>query len=159
MKEYFYLNGTTQLGPFTLEELKEEALTRDTKIWYQGLTDWTVAEGIPELADSFQTPPKVTPPDAPKPTVQTVNRDHASSSGQPPKTYLLESILVTLFCCLPLGIVGIVSASSVESKFYANDIEGAKLASQTAKKWVNLSVIIGLVCGFIYFLFLFVSFI
>ena len=28
-----------------------------------------------------------------------------------PKTWLVESILVTLFCCLPFGIVGIVNAA------------------------------------------------
>ncbi len=28
----------------------------------------------------------------------------------PPKNHLVEAILVTLFCCLPFGIVGIVNA-------------------------------------------------
>ncbi|WP_419184195.1 DUF2752 domain-containing protein [Xiashengella succiniciproducens] len=41
---------------------------------------------------------------------------------QPPKTWLGESILVTIFCCLPFGIAGIVNASKVESRFYAGEI-------------------------------------
>ncbi len=32
----------------------------------------------------------------------------ASTPRQKPKNYLIESILITLCCCLPLGIVGIV---------------------------------------------------
>ena len=32
-----------------------------------------------------------------------------------PKTWLIESILATLFCCLPFGIVGIVNAARVNS--------------------------------------------
>ena len=36
-----------------------------------------------------------------------------------PKNWLVESILVTIFCCLPFGIAGIVFASQVNSKFAA----------------------------------------
>ena len=36
----------------------------------------------------------------------------------PPKNWLIESILVTLFCCLPLGIAGIINASKVEWTIY-----------------------------------------
>ncbi|OHX63996.1 CD225/dispanin family protein [Flammeovirga pacifica] len=62
-------------------------------------------------------------------------------SEQPPKSYLVESILVTLFCCLPFGIAGIVNASKVESRFYAGDKEGAQRASDEAKKWMKWGII------------------
>lgn len=67
------------------------------------------------------------------------------SNGVPPKTYLLESILVTLFCCLPLGIVGIINATKVESLFYAGNVEAANRASAEAKKWVKYGAIAGFV--------------
>ena len=35
--------------------------------------------------------------------------------AEKPSTYLVLSILVTIFCCLPFGIVGIVYASKVEN--------------------------------------------
>ena len=57
---------------------------------------------------------------------------------------MVESILVTLFCCLPFGIAGIVNASKVESKFYAGDIAGAKRASDEAGKWTKVSFFIGI---------------
>ena len=44
-------------------------------------------------------------------------------------TYLVQSILVTVFCCLPFGIVGIVFASQVSSKLAAGDIAGAQASS------------------------------
>lgn len=50
----------------------------------------------------------------------------------PPKNWLVESILVTIFCCLPLGIVGIVNASQVSSKFATGDHNGALEASRNA---------------------------
>jgi len=60
---------------------------------------------------------------------------------QPPKTWLLQSLLVTILtflCCsnilgLPFGIAAIVNASSVESKFNRGDFEGADKASKNAK--------------------------
>lgn len=72
-------------------------------------------------------------------------------SGQkPPKSWLVESILVTIFCCLPFGIAGIVNASKVESRFYAGDVEGALRASQDAGKWTKVAFWLGLVGVILY---------
>ena len=72
-----------------------------------------------------------------------------------PKNYLIESILVTIFCCLPFGIVGIVFASQVNAKFDAGDYEGAVKTSKEAKKWMNLGLISGLVIGLFYLIYIF----
>jgi len=53
----------------------------------------------------------------------------------PPKTWLAESILVTILCCLPFGIVGIIKASNVSSLWQAGRFEEARAASASAKKW------------------------
>ena len=72
----------------------------------------------------------------------------------PPKNYLLESILVTLFCCLPFGIAGIVNAAKVESRFYAGDMDGADRSAAEAKKWTMIGFWIGVAGVIIYLLFL-----
>ncbi len=61
------------------------------------------------------------------------------------KNYLVESILVTIFCCLPLGIVGIVHASKVNGFYDSGDVANAEKSSAEAYKWVKLAFIIGLV--------------
>lgn len=61
-----------------------------------------------------------------------------------PKNYLVESILVTMCCCQPLGIVGIVFASQVNSKYDSGDFNGAQQASKDAKKWITWGFGIGL---------------
>jgi hypothetical protein len=73
--------------------------------------------------------------------------------GNPPKNYLVESILVTIFCCMPLGIVGIVFAAQVNSKFSAGDIDGANRASADAKKWMKWGLIAGIAAIALYFIF------
>jgi hypothetical protein len=62
-----------------------------------------------------------------------------------PKNYLVESILVTIFCCQPFGIVGIVFGSQVNSKYALGDFTGAKEASDNAKKWTTWGFISGIV--------------
>jgi hypothetical protein len=58
--------------------------------------------------------------------------------------YLTPSILVTVFCCLPLGIPAIVYAAQVNAKIQAGDVAGAKESSRRAKLWSWWSFGIGL---------------
>ncbi len=76
-----------------------------------------------------------------------------NQGAQPPKNWLVESILATVLCCLPLGIIGIVNAASVESKFARGDVDGANKAAQTAKTMVLISAISGAVIVVLYLLF------
>jgi hypothetical protein len=63
---------------------------------------------------------------------------------------MVESILVTLFCCLPLGIVAIIKASEVNSKFAAGDYMGAQASSEQAGKFVKFGLFGGLAVIAIY---------
>lgn len=58
----------------------------------------------------------------------------------PPPNYLVFAILVTIFCCQILGIVSIVFAAQVNSKWNAGDFEGAVIASRNAKLWAWIGV-------------------
>jgi hypothetical protein len=62
----------------------------------------------------------------------------------PPKNWLAESILVTIFCCLPFGIVGIINSAQVNSKFAAGDYDGAQRASKEAGKWTKIGFFTGI---------------
>lgn len=55
-----------------------------------------------------------------------------------PKTWMAESILVTIFCCLPFGIAGIVFAAKVSSLYAAGKYEEAVEASNNAAKWTKI---------------------
>lgn len=67
-----------------------------------------------------------------------------------PPTYLVWAVLATVLCCMPAGIVAIVYAASVSSKYYAGDIEGARRASRRAEAWIIASVVLGLVWATLY---------
>jgi hypothetical protein len=77
--------------------------------------------------------------------------------GQPVPNYLVWSILTTIFCCLPFGIVSIVYAAQVNGKLAAGDYAGALDASRKAKTWAWWSAgvtVIGFVAYFIFVIFL-----
>ena len=59
--------------------------------------------------------------------------------------YLVQAILVTIFCCLPLGIVAIIFAAQVNGKVAAGDIAGAQSSSRTARTLVIVPVVVGAV--------------
>ena len=57
--------------------------------------------------------------------------DNHTANSQPipaqPKNYLAESILVTLFCNIPCGIVGIVKAETLALSIHKDAIKKPKM--------------------------------
>lgn len=64
--------------------------------------------------------------------------------GAPIPNYLVQSILVTLCCCLPLGIVAIIFGAQVNSRLAVGDVAGATDASNKARLFCWLAVGLGL---------------
>ncbi len=155
MNQYFYIdNDGKQQGSFVPEELRTEGIKRDTLVWTNEMADWQPANEVEELkflfADSAGYYPPQTPPKSfstPPPPVQAAQFGSSNVATEPmPKTWLVESILITI---LPfvlcgsvlslLGIVGIVSASKVESQFRAGDYALANESSRQAKRWTMIT--------------------
>jgi hypothetical protein len=69
-----------------------------------------------------------------------------AAGGAPIKNWLVESILVTLFCgCWPIGLFAILSAVKVDKLAAAGDRAGALQAAAQAKKLVIINVVVGAV--------------
>ena len=64
--------------------------------------------------------------------------------AHPPQVpnYLVQAILVTVFCCLPFGIVSIIYAAQVSGKVALGDMAGAVHASKQAKlfAWISFGI-------------------
>lgn len=102
-----------------------------------------------------QSPSMYTPPaPAPQPQMQTPPVTGGGASPYAPPTahlgsgagadipnYLVWSILVTLFCCVPGGIIGIIYSNKANSAKAMGDYAGALQANKTAKTWIIVSVV------------------
>lgn len=141
MNRYFYIDRQgAQKGTFTPEELRMEGLKKDTLVWTQGMGEWKRAEEIAELAFLFaDSVSQVSPP----PVYSGASYANGQQPQEPmPKNWMVETILATvlpfLFCSnifSLLGIIGIVSASQVESYYLRGNYQAAQEASQKAKRW------------------------
>jgi hypothetical protein len=57
MKQYYFLLGKDQMGPFTIEELKAQKITEHTLVWTYGMENWEQAKNFPELIQKEVPPP------------------------------------------------------------------------------------------------------
>jgi len=143
--QWYYSKNATQLGPVSLDELRAkltsgEVLSTDM-VWREGMPDWRPASAMFELAvpvagqQAAPVPSEVV--DSPYPSPFTAQ--NAAAEMLIPN-YLWQSIVVTIFCCWPLGIPAIVFAAKVDGLKARGDIQGALEASASAKKWCWISV-------------------
>ena len=152
MDSYYYLSAQNeQKGPVPAEELLNYGVGRATLVWKEGMSQWKPAGEIPELGFLFQSGGPTPPP--------------PYSGGQPgqpggqgmgyvrvtPDSFLVWSILSTVLCCLPLGIVAIVYSSKVDGLWSQGLYDEAEKASKNAKLFCLIGAGSGLLVGLIYF--------
>jgi hypothetical protein len=71
---------------------------------------------------------------------QTPFQDAPATPVAPPSNYLIGAILCTIFCCQVFGIISIIYAAQVNTKWEAGNFEGARQASKNALLWIWLAV-------------------
>lgn len=147
---WYYSKGGMQMGPVSQEELSAKAASGDVSpselIWKEGMSDWKPLWQVPE----FQSSPvqHVTPPQIRQGGIGSVPipQPAAFPSGymaQKIPNYLWQSIVVTVLCCMPCGVVAIVFSAKVDGLVAQGDIPGAMSASNTAKTWAMVGAIVG----------------
>jgi len=65
LKKYFINDGAKQEGPYSFDELLALKISKETPVWYEGLSEWSKAGKIEELKSLFI----ITPPPFKKETV------------------------------------------------------------------------------------------
>ena len=75
-----------------------------------------------------------------------------SDPGPPPPNHLVWAVLSTVFCCPPFGVVSIVFAARVNSRWAAGDVAGAREAARKAQLWAIGAALAFFVTGMVYVL-------
>ncbi|XP_064026924.1 proline rich transmembrane protein 1B [Pogoniulus pusillus] len=84
----------------------------------------------------------------------------APSAGQAqllPKDYLVESALVTVFCCLLTGVVALVYSYETRAALGRGDVVQARVASRKAQSLVLFSLLFGLFASISWVIYVLVS--
>lgn len=138
MDRYYYIDAEgKQNGPFTPRELMDHPIRRDTLVWTQGMDNWITADKDPHLSFLFSENAEAVPPP---------HGDPAPMEPLP-RTWLIESILVTILPFMLcgsvlslLGIVGVVYASQVEALHTQRKYSASLEASRSARKWTLIAL-------------------
>ncbi|KAM6110224.1 proline rich transmembrane protein 1B [Pterocles gutturalis] len=88
-------------------------------------------------------PPQHTPP-APLPYAAYPGQPGAGPSQRVPKDYLVESVLVTIFCCLLTGAIALIYSHETRAALGRGDMAQADVASRRAQSLVLFSLLFGL---------------
>jgi hypothetical protein len=104
MSKYFTHQEGNQLGPFSIDELKELKITKDTQVWKDGMDDWQKASTIEELKLILTTvPPPINSKAIPPPIKEFKSKLSEPLIAKPQERkskvvyYLSGAIIVILF--------------------------------------------------------------
>lgn len=131
MKKYFYTNGKDKIGPFTLEELKEQSLSRETKVWFYGLDNWTTLSNVEELNSiTSSIPPKlkVSKPKEIQNTIEPkITSQKVKIEEKPIKTRSkLKRVIVIFVISIIVLLIGFVAYNrQQEGELYHNIVYSA----------------------------------
>lgn len=156
MERYFYLNSSNeQMGPIAPTDFEHCGITKDSMLWKQGMTEWSKAGEIPELAQYFGLTSPPPPSHGNNNAGNSSNNNSGSQQNKPmkPDNNMHWAILSTIFCCLPLGIYSIILASRVNSLYYSGRYHEAEGTAENVKKWAKISALVGLIILVIYWAF------
>nr|WP_294492965.1 CD225/dispanin family protein [uncultured Mediterraneibacter sp.] len=81
-----------------------------------------------------------------QPTYQTGSEPDKQINWVP---YLVLSIISTICCCIPFGIVAIVYSAKINSSVTTGDLAGAEKAAKTARIWIIVAFVVGFLANLI----------
>lgn len=143
MDEYYYLDANQQQkGPIPPSDFMRTGITKHTLLWKKGMAGWQAAGNIPELSAYFQSAAPTPPPPPNATATGPTGASFNPPPSQKPANYLIWSILTTVLCCLPLGIVGIIFSVKVDGLWSAGDYNGAIQAAERAKLCCIISAVV-----------------
>ena len=143
MTEWYYARNGQRFGPIPDSELQSAIhrgdLQPDDLVWTEDMAEWepaTILQGVtwPQGGMSVRPGPPAPPRGAPP-------------RPRPPQhvpSHLGWSIAATLLCCLPTGIVAIVYSAKASTLQSSGQIPEAMQASESAKGWITISIVLGI---------------
>lgn len=164
---YFAMIGDERQGPFTLVQLHDAGVRPDTYVWCKGMDDWKKAREVADICRFYRQHidyimhPASYPEPADLPDKDPVNQSQPSltrfpgiGGGQifeepkpdysiPPRTMIVESILLTILCAPFPGLVAVFYALNTRRKWQEGKKEEAYENSRRAKMWCGITFFFG----------------
>jgi len=161
--DWYYASNGQQAGPVSQEQLADLFRNGTVKpfdlVWNETMTEWTpigkvsgFASAAPAPEPRFEASSGMSDPTTPplQVSVPAASIGQAPAGMTEPPTYLWQSIVVLILCCLPLGIPALIFATKVKPAFASGDYTAALEASKKAKMFCLIGLIVGFIVQAIY---------
>lgn len=158
-KYYFYIdNNGEQQGPLVMSQLSPSLILPDTMVWCEGMAQWQKASSLPNFYQFWGSTDQnnYTPPPI-RPVMPDISCQYNNNRGYEPmpKTWIIESVLLMVLCCLVGGLVPLLYGSKVETMWSMGNKEEAYRYSKLAGAWVKWVFVISIILIVLY-LFIFI---
>ncbi len=141
MRIWIHIDGAQQ-GPFEPESLPLDKINEDTPMWHEGLAGWTRAADIPVVASLLPHDECDSDSDnAAAPAAESAADLSDRPQDKCPANYLVWSILLTLLCCNPIGIIPIIIGSGVRTRWNAQQYDSARRQSEITAWWLMITIV------------------
>lgn len=134
--KFYIIENGVQVGPFSVEELRQRNLRPDTLVWSQGMTGWTQAMSVDALSTLFFSDVPPQPQYDPR-----GNAYPANYTNWLPWAIVATVLGLTNCIGIVFGIIGIVNANKANESYAFGDPLRGSAYNSTAK----IMTIIGLV--------------
>jgi hypothetical protein len=103
------------------------------------------ADFSPDIVRSETQPPS--PP--PFPSMPPYKEPLPPAAQRKIENNMIKSVIATVCCCIPFGVVGIIYASRVDTLSRCGDYAAAEEAAKKAGLWSNLAIGVGILAQII----------
>lgn len=123
MSKYFYTDGKEKYGPYSVEELSSQPISRTTKVWRYGMDKWTELSQVPELSNVLNSIPpdlssKRSVKEKPNKSETEPVQNSETKTQPPPKIEKSSSLSKWL-----IGIIAVILVSLFAYKLIQNQTE------------------------------------
>lgn len=92
MSNFYIHKDDQQQGPFTIDELKDLKITRETMVWFEGADDWKKSVEIEELKEVIKS--------IPPPIVDIKIKDETQPASEANSPYKNKGVILVIFAVL-----------------------------------------------------------
>ena len=150
---YYYVDAAgRQQGPVEAHELARYGVTENTYVYCEGMTNWTLASGVPDVMRHLAPAGPAVPP-LPQPEVEDWPQSYLARSIVGLCLSIIPVYFIGLTVAMPFGVLGIVFSILTRSKRNAGQMELAQRFSSKARGFSLTVLIMGIIC-WAFFLFL-----
>ena len=108
MSKFHIHKDEQQQGPFTLDELRDLKITRETMVWFEGEDNWKAAVEIEELKEIFKS--------IPPPMVATKNEDETKPASEVNSPSKNNGVILVVLAVLLISGLGYYIFKSQQAK-------------------------------------------